>query len=113
MGYAANLMMGDGILLEKLSQLGGKFLATSILALGYYLALAIEQIHRRYSLDTVLVGYDRREEVRPLQLLFVDRLLPSIGVLVDGDAYHLQALVLVERILLLHVRDLTTARSAP
>ena len=42
MGYAANLMMGDGILLEKLSQLGGKFLATSILALGYYLALAIE-----------------------------------------------------------------------
>lgn len=41
-GYAANLMMGDGILLEKLSQLGGKFLATSILALGYYLALAIE-----------------------------------------------------------------------
>ena len=41
-GYAANLMMGYWILLEKLSQLGGKFLATSILALGYYLALAIE-----------------------------------------------------------------------
>ena len=38
----ARAMMGDGILLEKLSQLGGKFLATSILALGYYLALAIE-----------------------------------------------------------------------
>lgn len=100
-------------LLEQLGKFGGELLATGVVVLCHDVALAVDEIHRRHCLHMILVCHGRREEVWPLQLLFFHRLLPGGGVLVDGDAHYLKALVFVEGILLLHVRNLSATWTAP